>query len=407
MKKYIVTNDKFSKNIIKYWLYITLLLWVISSLSVLFITLLESFTYRGFFLKHYVISFRFPISISVFFVFCQLFILLKYEIVPIYKKLIFIVSKISLILFATTLSSYLFFNFIESKNYPNFVFSKIHLQPKLLNGPLNVAFIVFSINIFFIHLLFSKNKKENTFHFHKGIKKFSNRLYKYIFNRIFYQTIDRKKITNIRKHINSHFKGNKYMIGFLAGIQRLYKSILKFINGDLKFKPLLYFMYSLLILYFTANNFLIFVPNFYKVDKAYRQENELKYAFGEMDIHAWIAEYLPKTRAVIEWCNIQEKPVNLVTFDPEMIWLNYEALSRVFLTNCNYVNIYSVKESLPYYLEMRDLLFVSISECNPSMVYKELSINDDIYEYFRQLNNKYVCKSGKIVRGLYHYKDVR
>jgi len=197
------------------------------------------------------------------------------------------------------------------------------------------------------------------------------------------------------------------MIGFLAGIQRLYKSILKFINGDLKFKPLLYFMYSLLILYFTANNFLIFVPNFYKVDKAYRQENELKYAFGEMDIHAWIAEYLPKTRAVIEWCNIQEKPVNLVTFDPEMIWLNYEALSRVFLTNCNYVNIYSVKESLPYYLEMRDLLFVSISECNPSMVYKELSINDDIYEYFRQLNNKYVCKSGKIVRGLYHYKDVR
>lgn len=148
---------------------------------------------------------------------------------------------------------------------------------------------------------------------------------------------------------------------------------------------------------------LSFITRFYKPDKTFLKENELKYYLRQMDIYQWVNVFFPKTKNIINWCDQQKKPVELVTFDPEIIWMNYEGLSRVFLTNCYFANIDSVNKSLSYFGK-DNLLLVSVTPCDPKLESIRPDPNGDINEYFKFVNNQHICGSKEIVPNLYMYK---
>jgi hypothetical protein len=154
---------------------------------------------------------------------------------------------------------------------------------------------------------------------------------------------------------------------------------------------------------FTLNNSLVFINGFYEIDKGFKQENEAKYALRQIGIYQWIEEYFPLTKDIIFWCEKQEKPVELVSFDPQIIWNSYEGLSRVFLTNCSYVNIGSLNKTYEY-LKEESLLLVSIAPCDPNIkVGNKVELGPDVMEYFKLVNNNYICNSKEIIPGLYLY----
>jgi hypothetical protein len=161
--------------------------------------------------------------------------------------------------------------------------------------------------------------------------------------------------------------------------------------------------YSVIIIVFTLTSSVKFAGEFIKPDTVFLKENELRYARKEMNIYGWIEEFFPKTKDLINWCDMQEKPVKLVTFDPEIMWWNYEGMTRVFLTNCYIDNIYSVNKTYDYVGE-ENLLLVSITPCDRELEENKGDPNGDHIEYFRAVNNQYICRSQEIVPGLYLYK---
>jgi hypothetical protein len=325
------------------------------------IFIIESFTYSGFLLKHINIDvYIFQYLTIIFGIFALLFKsninLAKYQFL-ILKK----IFLINLIICITLITFEILINVLDSLiMYPNFVFSIIHLQPKLFGNVVFVSLISLVVNTFFIF------------------------------------RVGETKLNSLINKIKNRFKS-----------VRIY--LFKWFHIIIPRFSFRQFRYFVLIIYtFSFVGYLVyssvdFVKKFYKVDLLYRQQNELKYFSGEINIYDWIKEFLPKTSDVILWCDRQTSPIKLVTFDPEIIWMSYDALSRVFLTNCYYANIDPVSKSYDYF-DKDELLLVSVSKCDPYIVDTHPDPKLKIIEYFKIINNEYICKSDEIVPGLYLYK---
>lgn len=339
------------KAINKLYFYLLICFYLLS-IIVIFYLLIESVTYSGFILKHSTINIspiqNFTISIGI------LVVMLK----PIIKT-----SNVSLAIFRNIfrfnlLLSCLFLGFatimylLDRYIYINFVFSTFHIQPRLFRAVASATILPLLLG-----LVFELSNKGDIF---KNVILKAKAVFAKFNLKITFMTINNVKL----------FVLSIYTILFVGYI--FYRST-------------------------------VFVNKFYEVDTAYRQENELKYFSGEMDIYGWVKEYLPKTNDVILWCNKQSTPIKLVTFDPEIIWMSYDALSRVFLTNCFYANIDPVSKSYDYF-DDDELLLVSVSRCDPLLINTHPDPKSEIIKYFKIVNNDYICKSKEIVPNLYLYK---
>lgn len=116
---------------------------------------------------------------------------------------------------------------------------------------------------------------------------------------------------------------------------------------------------------------------------------EKSYALGQTDIFGW-AKYLhPKTFQVIQWCDNQKDTTILQTSDPDIIWFDFEGMSRVFMTNCQ-IKVFSTNS-----LSAKDIpngtLFLSINPCKANNGIKTLGYENENQLYMRKLNNSIVC----------------
>jgi len=313
-----------------------------SSFSIL-VSLLESFTYVGFFLKHFHLSLK--VFIYVNFLSGILIFLTGWNNEGKYKsKTMWVFSKINLLFFLFISVVTIITNFIEKVNYPNFVYTYVHLQPQLLYKPIIISGfgVLVSLSIVF-------------------------------------------------------------RASLLKWLYRFSKPRINYLSLLTKTRHFVYYIFTVILVIFTLSNSATHIKSFYEIEKGFKQENEAKYALRQIDIYQWIEEYFPLTKDVIFWCEKQEKPVELVSFDPQIIWNSYEGLSRVFLTNCNYANIGSLNKSSEY-LKKETLLLVSITPCDPNIkVGNNVELELDVMEYFKLVNNNYICNSKEIIPGLYLY----
>lgn len=346
------------KNNIYRYLYNILLIGYILFISLaIFISLLESFSYSGFFLKHFYISLDFIICISLVsgLIICVVpivFIKSKW-----WVKLVKRFFLLSVNTFFVLLLVILVVNTIEYVNYPNFIYTYIHLQPKLLIKTGLLHFIFLYMNLWHIIRLGS----------YRG------------------SFISRRSV-----QIFSVLSLIKFQLQF----QKKYQ-----IEAS-KIRDYILLAYSIILIVFTLINSVKFMDEFVKPDTVFLKESELKYARKEIDIYQWVEEFFPKMKEVISWCDQQDSQVELVTFDPEILWMNYEGLSRVFLTNCYIANIDSLNKTHSY-VGKEKLLLVSVASCDPELAKEKSDPNGEHIDYFKIVNNQHICNSREIVPGLY------
>lgn len=331
-------------------------------LAFIFLTLLlsfiESFTYSGFFLKHFHISLNFFASASL-----GIGLLVSIMRPPnqlrrgrwadflgslLIFNLGFLLALFSLILAV---------NILESLNYENFIFSKIHLNPKLI------------IKVGFIELL----------------------------------SLCVNSVLIVRTEHPLSLKVVRFF-KLLSPKRFILKSKTDDINVPSIIPGLTFIIYSIVLLAFTITGSLSSAYKFYEKDKIFLKDNELKYALRDINIYQWIEIFFPKTKDFVNWCDQQVSPVHLVSFDPQILWLNYEGLSRVFLTNCTIENIYSENRSRDY-IGRKNIFLVSITPCEKGLVIGKDELSGSTMEYFRKINNYYICRSAQIVQSLYFYES--
>ena len=336
-------KSKITRKALKYFYFFLLLGYTLFLLSSLLISLLESFSYSGFFLKHFGVSLEF--FIYALFGFGLLIFLIPFDI-NISQKWVKLIKKFLLVnvyVLTAFLLTALTINVLERINYNNFIYSKIHLQPKLLIKTVILQIFSLCVNFWLV--------------------------------------------------VRAGGYGRFFKIRLLRGTKVSASTI----------KDSILIIYSAVLFVFILTGSLRFVYKFYTEENTFLRENELNYALKEMDIYQWIAEFFPKTKDIVNWCDQQSKPVELVTFDPEMIWMNYEGLSRVFLTNCYFANIYSWNKSYSY-IGKDNMLLVSITPCDRKLEEKKGDPNGNIMEYLKVVNNQYICQSSEVIPGLYLYK---
>lgn len=336
---------KIMQNIFK----LLVIIFYIIVLLTIFSFLIESFSYSGFFVKHL----KFDINILVYpnIIIAGLIVLtrFKFNLGDKWRSIIKQLLNINLYIFVVVLIISIISNLFDKFVYSNFIFSTIHIQPILFNKVLKLILFVLIVNFILNYdYKFPKIKKLNL----SFLNKFEI------------------KLPSVSIH---------------------------------KIKYFIVLIYTIVVSGLVIKNAFVFVDKFYTVDILYRQQNELKYFLQEMNIYEWTSEYLPNTFDVIRWCDNQASPVELVSFDPEIIWMTYEGLSRVFLTNCHYANIDPVSKSYDYF-DREELLLVSVSKCDPQLVDDKPDPKTEIIKYFKIINNTYICKSKEIVPNLYLYK---
>lgn len=112
-----------------------------------FISLLESFTYSGYSLHHLFLPFQLLLVLSVFSGILTRFTPLagRYETeIQSPYKVLFTINKLIIL---PLLASYLLIMSLELQNYPNYVFSTLHLQPNLYFWTSFLSVFLFLINL--------------------------------------------------------------------------------------------------------------------------------------------------------------------------------------------------------------------------------------------------------------------
>lgn len=129
---------------------------LISALTII-ASLVESYFYSGFFYKHFFINIDILIVVTLILFWWP--VESKYVKTNIlYNSYIFVISNIYLPLIFV----YAYFTYINAINFPNFIFSKYHIQPSLLIKPI-VLSLAISLSIYIENKkrLFLKNKRSN------------------------------------------------------------------------------------------------------------------------------------------------------------------------------------------------------------------------------------------------------
>lgn len=117
---------------------------------------------------------------------------------------------------------------------------------------------------------------------------------------------------------------------------------------------------------------------------------ESSYAKGRSDIFSWVKHLHPKTHQAVEWCDKRNEVTVLNTADPDLIWFEFEGMSRVFMTNCQIKTFAS--SNLDFSNLGENEFFYSINECRPKADVKMLGYENSNQKYMRLMNNDIVCK---------------
>lgn len=344
-------KSNYTKQIYKYVYFMFFFGYLFFILSSLLISLIESFSYDGFFYNNFSINNSFifiSAVISGFYVsvFPVETSLKESKWIDLIKQSFLLNINLLIFLILFTLSV----NFLEGITYNNFIYSTAHLQPQLLYRVVLLQAISVFVNLFLI----------------------------------IREGADKEKLITINK----------------LGIIKLDK--VKNISISNIQEAILSLFAITIVVWGTVNSF-NFTIKFYEQDQAFLKSFEIDYAFGRVSINEWIDNFFPKTKSVVHWCNKQPTPVKLVTFDPLILWMDYEGLSRVFLTNCYYDSILSISEIYSN-IGKKDIYLVSVATCDESLEKIEADPKADKMEYLELINNKYICNSSEIVSGLYYYK---
>lgn len=139
---------------------------------------------------------------------------------------------------------------------------------------------------------------------------------------------------------------------------------------------------------------------------------EINYSLGKENIYDWIKFKLPDVAEATIYCdNPSGGPLNLVIFDPDMIWFTYNGLNRVYLLGCytynppgislsdwgNFVAV--AKEKKLQFWTISNNSCVADDKVTPGM---EKTKSDSKF-FWRQVNNSIVCNSIPVVKDLYYF----
>ncbi len=101
----------------------------------LILSLIEIFTYKNFFFKHFYIHTDVLIGLAV--ISGMIFIAREERMKTTFlNKMVFILTRGCYAILALTIPLYVYFNLLNLINYPNYVFSKIHIQTDLIIRPI-------------------------------------------------------------------------------------------------------------------------------------------------------------------------------------------------------------------------------------------------------------------------------
>ena len=136
----------------------------------------------------------------------------------------------------------------------------------------------------------------------------------------------------------------------------------------------------------------------------------LDYALGKTSLNDWIEVNFPRMSGVIKWCDSQtgDKPVDLITVDPDIVWYEYEGLIRIFMTNCQIINMVSNLKSPE---DAYDILvtrfpeprwYVSLNKCRQEKDIIRKPYYDDHRFQLQLINNYIVCRLTEKIPHLYY-----
>lgn len=129
---------------------------------------------------------------------------------------------------------------------------------------------------------------------------------------------------------------------------------------------------------------------------------ELNYALNKIDIHAWVKHLHPKTRVAVDWCDKRSELTVLNTADPDLIWFDFEGMSRIFMTNCQ-IKIYDPADSKRLSFQAKDYYF-TITNCRMQDDIKMLGYENSQQKRLRIINNDIVCQLNVVNEVVYKSK---
>jgi len=151
---------------------------------------------------------------------------------------------------------------------------------------------------------------------------------------------------------------------------------------------------------------LFLVRNIPRQIKYYYQHDltpiEWKYFTKKKDIYDWVKFLHPKTYEAIEWCDKRSGVTILNTADPDLIWFDFEGMSRVYMTNCQ-IKIYTTEEFANSDFT-NDNYYFTINKCDNSNNIRMLGYEKDNQRKLRLVNNNIVCQLKNINNAVYNLK---
>jgi len=121
------------------------------------------------------------------------------------------------------------------------------------------------------------------------------------------------------------------------------------------------------------------------------------YATGKHDFEGWLQKRWTGQYSYLKWCDQRPEMTQLLTSDPEMIWL-HPGLTRIFLTKCNFKiielsNDLSASASAELLFKNNQGYYVSAADCG-SQIYEPFK-EDVAAKKMYDLNQAIICKVKK------------
>lgn len=175
---------------------------------------------------------------------------------------------------------------------------------------------------------------------------------------------------------------------------------------------ILYSITRLILVLLTLYSSVFYIYNVnYSNSLKFLNWNEINYSIGRININEWIDLYFPSMKYTIRWCEDGDllSPKYLARYDPDLIWFDYDGLSRSFMLNCEYVN--PIPENIPisevisYAIKNKLVFYISSpNKCtDDNNVVPKFSYERPYQTTLRKLNVKIICNSKEIEPNLYYF----
>lgn len=180
--------------------------------------------------------------------------------------------------------------------------------------------------------------------------------------------------------------------------------------GSSKTSKFLGRIFLLVLLIVAVRNVYIGTRHFYS--KTFTPQIEKDFAFGKTNIYGWTETIFPRMSEVVKWCDTPNPDGSykvITTYDPGLIWFEFEGQMRVYMTNCQYGPFYGHGQEVTQiisYLRKNNIEFylASIEDCSKNGSVKLLGFENENQLYMRNLNNEIICNSAQILPHLYFFK---